>query len=48
MAHSSMEGLFFDEVDEAFETGIGGEKCSGDSKIEEATKMVHVRLCTIL
>ena len=48
MAHSSTEGLFFDEVDEDFEAGIGGEKRSGDSKMEEATDRVHVRLCTIL
>ena len=43
-----MEGLCFDEVDEAFEAGIGGEKCSKDSKMEKATETMHVRLCTIL
>ena len=44
MAYSSMEGLCFDEVDDAFEARIRSKKHSGDSKMEEATETVHVRL----
>lgn len=48
MAHSSMEGLFFYEVEDDFEEQIRDEKRSGDSKMEKPYEKVQVCLCNIL